>query len=59
MCELLKKCALLETPDGFVWRADMYCAADINGVWERGRICSDLTPSNIAEVGQALGIDRI
>lgn len=46
----------METPGGFVWRADMYCAAEINGVWERGRICSDLTPSNIAEVGRPLDI---
>lgn len=42
----------METPDGFAWRADMYCAAEVNGVWERGRICSDPTPSNIAEVGR-------
>lgn len=49
----------METPDGFVWRADMCCAAEINGIWERGRICSDLTPSNTAEVGRPFRIDII
>ncbi|TWW80400.1 RING finger protein 17, partial [Takifugu flavidus] len=48
--ELLKDCALVETPDGFEWRTDMYCVANNKGVWKRGRICSDLTSSNIAEV---------
>lgn len=54
VCELLKERALVETPDGREWRADMYCSAEINGVWERGRICSDVTASNIAEVGRPL-----
>ncbi|XP_071337551.1 RING finger protein 17 [Trachinotus anak] len=50
ICELVKKeCALME-PQDVVWKADMYCAAQINGVWERGQICSDVTSSNIAEV---------
>lgn len=50
MCELLKQeCALVE-PQDVVWKADMYCAAHINGVWERGQICTDVTSSNIAEV---------
>ncbi|XP_061580277.1 RING finger protein 17 [Cololabis saira] len=50
MCERVKQeCALME-PQDVVWKADMYCAAHINGVWERGRICSDVTSSNLAEV---------
>ncbi|KAM7406894.1 hypothetical protein PAMA_002879 [Pampus argenteus] len=50
MCELVKKeCALMELQD-VEWKADMYCAALINGVWERGQICSDITSSDIAEV---------
>ncbi|KAM9347789.1 LOW QUALITY PROTEIN: RING finger protein 17 [Symphorus nematophorus] len=50
ICERVKKeCAHVE-PQDVVWKADMYCAAYINGVWERGQICSDVTSSNIAEV---------
>ncbi|XP_070770407.1 RING finger protein 17 [Enoplosus armatus] len=50
MCELVKQeCAIME-PEDVVWKADMYCAAHINGVWERGQICSDITSSNNAEV---------
>ncbi|XP_045910588.1 RING finger protein 17 isoform X2 [Micropterus dolomieu] len=50
VCELVKQeCATMELAD-VMWKADMYCAAHINGVWERGRICSDVTSSNIAEV---------
>ncbi|KAM6978397.1 RING finger protein 17 [Tautogolabrus adspersus] len=51
MCELVRKeCALMEPDDDAVWKADMYCAAQINGVWERGQICTDVTSSKIAEV---------
>ncbi|XP_065818266.1 RING finger protein 17 [Labrus bergylta] len=51
MCELVRKeCALMESDDDAVWKADVYCAAQINGVWERGQICSDITSSKIAEV---------
>ncbi|XP_072253858.1 RING finger protein 17 [Leuresthes tenuis] len=50
MCEVVKQeCGQME-PQDVVWMADMYCAADINGVWERGQICSDVTSSNIADV---------
>ncbi|CAB1418936.1 unnamed protein product [Pleuronectes platessa] len=50
VCELLKQeCACTE-PQDVEWKADMFCAAHINGVWERGQICSDITSSNIAEV---------
>lgn len=44
-----QQCGLME-PQDVVWKVDMYCAAHINGVWERGQICSDVTSSNIAEV---------
>ncbi|XP_058476020.1 RING finger protein 17 isoform X2 [Solea solea] len=50
ICELVKQeCALTE-PQEVLWKAEMFCAAHINGVWERGRICSDITSNNIAEV---------
>lgn len=50
MCTLVKKeCALKECED-VVWKADMYCAAQINGVWERGQICADVMSSGVAEV---------
>lgn len=50
MCELLKQeCEFAEAQD-VVWKANMYCAAEVNGVWERGQICADLTSSNIADV---------
>lgn len=50
VCELVKKECALKEPEDVVWKADMFCAALINGVWERGQICSDVTSSNIAEV---------
>ncbi|KAM6934575.1 RING finger protein 17 [Xenentodon cancila] len=50
ICELVKKECASEEPQDVVWKADMYCAAHINGVWERGQICSDVTSSNLAEV---------
>lgn len=50
VCELVKQeCALAE-PQDVDWKADLYCAAQINGVWERGRICSDVPASKIVEV---------
>uniref|UniRef100_A0A665V3T4 Ring finger protein 17 n=1 Tax=Echeneis naucrates TaxID=173247 RepID=A0A665V3T4_ECHNA len=50
VCELVKKeCALME-PGDVTWKVDEYCAAQINGVWERGQICSDVTSSNVVEV---------
>uniref|UniRef100_A0AAQ6A8N9 Tudor domain-containing protein n=1 Tax=Amphiprion ocellaris TaxID=80972 RepID=A0AAQ6A8N9_AMPOC len=50
ICELLKQeCALME-PQDVVWKANMYCAALISGVWERGQILSDVTSSNTVEV---------
>ncbi|XP_034549440.1 RING finger protein 17 isoform X2 [Notolabrus celidotus] len=51
ICELVKKeCAPVEPDEDAVWKADMYCAAHINGVWERGQLCSDVISNNIAEV---------
>lgn len=54
VCELVKKECALKEPEDVVWKADMYCAALINGVWERGQICSDVTSSNTAEVQKLL-----
>ncbi|XP_066515658.1 RING finger protein 17-like isoform X2 [Hoplias malabaricus] len=31
------------------WKVDMHCAANVNGVWERGRVCS-MSSSNVSEV---------
>ncbi|KAJ8246735.1 hypothetical protein GJAV_G00254800 [Gymnothorax javanicus] len=31
------------------WGPDMYCAAYVNGVWERGQVCS-VSSANIAEI---------
>ncbi|XP_041663773.1 RING finger protein 17 isoform X2 [Cheilinus undulatus] len=51
ICELVKKeCDLQEPDEDMVWKADMYCATQINGVWERGQICSDVMSNNLAEV---------
>ncbi|XP_061749993.1 RING finger protein 17 isoform X2 [Nerophis ophidion] len=50
LSELLKEaCELLE-PEAAAWKPDMTCAAHINGVWERGQICSDVTSSSCVEV---------
>ncbi|XP_024864846.1 RING finger protein 17 isoform X2 [Kryptolebias marmoratus] len=50
ICEAVKQeCARME-PQDVAWKADMFCAAHINGVWERGQICADVTSSNKAEV---------
>ncbi|XP_068593149.1 RING finger protein 17 [Cebidichthys violaceus] len=50
LCELVKKeCELME-PEDVEWKEDELCAALINGVWERGRICSHVTPGDSAEV---------
>lgn len=37
-------------PEDVTWKTDMYCAAHINGVWERGQICGEISSSNTAEV---------
>lgn len=50
MCELLKQEFALSEPQDVAWKTEMYCAAHINGVWERGQICGDITSSNMAEV---------
>uniref|UniRef100_A0A673AY03 Ring finger protein 17 n=1 Tax=Sphaeramia orbicularis TaxID=375764 RepID=A0A673AY03_9TELE len=45
----INECEHME-PQDVVWKADMYCAALINGVWERGQICADVTSSSTVEV---------
>ncbi|XP_037542654.1 RING finger protein 17 [Nematolebias whitei] len=48
--EMVKQeCAGMELQN-VAWKADMYCAAHVNGVWERGQICTDVTSGNNAEV---------
>ncbi|XP_069569519.1 RING finger protein 17 [Brachyistius frenatus] len=50
ICELVEEECSLMGPQDVEWQADMYCAAHIKGVWERGQICSDFTSSSTAEV---------
>ncbi|KAG9330401.1 hypothetical protein JZ751_025522 [Albula glossodonta] len=47
----LKELYVRSEPQEVEWGADMHCAAYINGVWERGKICS-VSSANIAEVTQ-------
>nr|XP_057938997.1 RING finger protein 17 isoform X3 [Doryrhamphus excisus] len=48
--ELLKEeCEGLEAEE-VEWKPGMTCAAHIDGVWERGRICSDVTAGGVVEV---------
>ncbi|KAL0963607.1 hypothetical protein UPYG_G00308540 [Umbra pygmaea] len=48
--EVLKQDYSRTEPQDVEWKADMYCAAYINGVWERGQICSNVPLKGIAEV---------
>ncbi|XP_063353651.1 RING finger protein 17 [Pelmatolapia mariae] len=50
ICELVKQEYTRIEPQDVEWKADMYCAALFNGVWERAQICSDVTSSDSAEV---------
>ncbi|CAG5865302.1 unnamed protein product [Menidia menidia] len=50
VCELVKQECGQMKPQDVEWQEDDYCAASINGVWERGRICSVDPSSNTAEV---------
>ncbi|XP_034017974.1 RING finger protein 17 [Thalassophryne amazonica] len=50
ICELLKQEYANAEPQDMEWEADMYCAAHINDVWERGQICSIDTVSKTAQV---------
>ncbi|XP_023806629.1 RING finger protein 17 isoform X2 [Oryzias latipes] len=50
ICEKVRSECELTEPQEVVWKADMFCAAYINGVWERGQICADLTSTDTAEV---------
>ncbi|XP_077436804.1 RING finger protein 17 isoform X2 [Vanacampus margaritifer] len=48
--ELLNEaCELLE-PQDVAWKPDMFCAAHVNRVWERGLICSEVSSDDFAEV---------
>uniref|UniRef100_A0A673WF16 Ring finger protein 17 n=1 Tax=Salmo trutta TaxID=8032 RepID=A0A673WF16_SALTR len=48
--ELLKQEYARTEPQEIEWKADMYCAAYNNGVWERGQLCSPVSLGCIAEV---------
>ncbi|XP_055086710.1 RING finger protein 17 [Periophthalmus magnuspinnatus] len=50
VCELLRKECTQRKPEDVVWKAGMYCAAYINGIWERAQLCADVLSSDIAEV---------
>uniref|UniRef100_A0A8D3A412 Tudor domain-containing protein n=1 Tax=Scophthalmus maximus TaxID=52904 RepID=A0A8D3A412_SCOMX len=50
VCDLVKQECVLTEPQDVVWEADAYCGAHVNGVWERGRVCSVATSTDIAEV---------
>ncbi|KAM6970584.1 RING finger protein 17 [Aplochiton taeniatus] len=50
LCEMLKQEYARSEPQAVDWKADMYCAASVNGVWERGQLDAAVTASNIAEV---------
>ncbi|KAK2850477.1 hypothetical protein Q7C36_009260 [Tachysurus vachellii] len=47
--DLLKKEYTKSEPEETAWEADMFCAANVNGVWERGKVCS-LSSGDVAEV---------
>uniref|UniRef100_A0A8C7XJ98 Tudor domain-containing protein n=1 Tax=Oryzias sinensis TaxID=183150 RepID=A0A8C7XJ98_9TELE len=50
ICEKVRSECELAEPQEVMWKADMFCAAYINGVWERAQICADLTSTDTAEV---------
>ncbi|XP_053090427.1 RING finger protein 17 isoform X2 [Pangasianodon hypophthalmus] len=47
--DLLKKEYSKSEPQEIVWKAKMPCAANVNGIWERGKVCN-VSSSNVAEV---------
>ncbi|KAM9486561.1 RING finger protein 17 isoform 2-T2 [Clarias gariepinus] len=47
--DLLKEEYSKSEPEEIIWEAEMSCAAKVNGVWERGTVCS-VHSSNVAEV---------
>ncbi|XP_017324761.1 RING finger protein 17 isoform X1 [Ictalurus punctatus] len=47
--DLLKKEYSKSEPQEVVWKAEMSCAANVNGIWERGKVCS-VSSVNVAEV---------
>ncbi|XP_075996283.1 RING finger protein 17 [Genypterus blacodes] len=49
LCELLKQQYEGSEPRSESWSSDRFCAAHVNGLWERGRICS-IAVDDTAEV---------
>lgn len=50
LCQLVEEeCALME-PEEVLWKAGMFCGALVDGVWERGRVCSDAASANFIQV---------
>lgn len=47
---LKRECASAEIPDAEWLKADMYVAALNGTIWERGRVCGDVTSSDVVEV---------
>ncbi|KAK3543926.1 hypothetical protein QTP70_031835 [Hemibagrus guttatus] len=47
--DLLKKEYSKTEPQEITWKEDMFCAANVNDIWERGKVCS-VSSSNVAEV---------
>ncbi|KAM9850619.1 RING finger protein 17 [Aulostomus maculatus] len=50
VCELLKQECVPMEPQDVAWAQDAHCAVHLDGVWERGQICSKDTSSDIVEV---------
>ena len=48
--EVLKQKYAGSEPSEVEWQAGMFCAAYINGVWERAQLCSAVPSSSMAEV---------
>ncbi|KAG7331453.1 hypothetical protein KOW79_005422 [Hemibagrus wyckioides] len=47
--DLLKKEYSKSEPQEIAWKEDMFCAANVKGIWERAKVCS-VSSSNVAEV---------
>ncbi|XP_068602714.1 RING finger protein 17 [Brachionichthys hirsutus] len=50
MSELVKQECARARPRDEAWTAGTHCAAHVAGVWERGRVCSDVASGGDAEV---------
>lgn len=51
--DLLKKKYSKSEPQEIVWEEEMSCAANVNGIWERGKVCN-VSSGSVAEVTNAL-----